>query len=425
MRFYVCVLAPLACLLAPAQAATYTVFDDGTGDFPTIQAAVEAVTDGDIIELGNGTFIGDGNRDIDYLGKAVTIRSQSGSPDACTIHCDGSPGAPHRGFLFQTGEGPSSVLEGVTILEGLVEHPAEGGAILCGDDCSPTIVSCVFWGNRGSAIRCGVGSSLALSDCFFSYNQGLAGGAISADRCALTILDCDFVKNTTVERAGAIWGYGVDAEITRCWFYQNTSDGIAAVSFQDGSSANISDCLFDSNTSSGAGAALTFWLSGPNLVENCTFTGNIAGYEGAAIWSEKVSYTHLKNSTFSHNHSPDGTILAGNYQFTMENCIVAFSSQGPGVWSHYDYAELTCCDIFGNEGGDWVGSIADQLGINGNIWEDPLFCAPETGDFRLDITSPCAEENNPECGQIGAWPVGCGDTPVIQGSWGSLKIRYR
>jgi hypothetical protein len=68
--------------------------------------------------------------------------------------------------------------------------------------------------------------------------------------------------------------------------------------------------------------------------------------------------------------------------------------------------------VYGNAGGDWVGCIADQYGVNGNFSADPLFCDPTHDDFTLAATSPCAPENSPgECGLIGAWPVGC-ETPM-------------
>ena len=38
---------------------------DGSGDLPTIQAAVNASTDGAVVELANGVFTGMGNRDVD------------------------------------------------------------------------------------------------------------------------------------------------------------------------------------------------------------------------------------------------------------------------------------------------------------------------------------------------------------------------
>jgi hypothetical protein len=62
---------------------------------------------------------------------------------------------------------------------------------------------------------------------------------------------------------------------------------------------------------------------------------------------------------------------------------------------------LTCCDVYGNEGGDWVGCIADQYGIDGNISEDPFFCE---GSLYLSSDSPCLYG---PCGQIGAHGQGC------------------
>jgi len=134
----------------------------------------------------------------------------------------------------------------------------------------------------------------------------------------------------------------------------------------------------------------------------------------------------VRNCTFWGNASPNGTVLAGNYQVVIENSVIAFSTQGPGVASYEDYAELSCCDIFGNAGGDWVGKIADQYGVDGNIGMDPLFCDPENGDLHLDAASPCApfSPSNPECDLVGAWPVGCGGTPVTATTWGAIKALY-
>ena len=62
----------LALIASSATAATYTVEPDGTGDFPTIQAAIDAAQDGDVVELGDGVYRGAGNRDITLLGKAIS-----------------------------------------------------------------------------------------------------------------------------------------------------------------------------------------------------------------------------------------------------------------------------------------------------------------------------------------------------------------
>ena len=88
---------------------------------------------------------------------------------------------------------------------------------------------------------------------------------------------------------------------------------------------------------------------------------------------------------------------------------------------------LQCCDLYENEGGDWVGCVEDQLGIDGNIAADPIFCGdlnPQS-PLTLHSASPCAVENSP-CGElIGAYGVGCMAAPVQATSWGMLKAQYR
>lgn len=104
--------------------------------------------------------------------------------------------------------------------------------------------------------------------------------------------------------------------------------------------------------------------------------------------------------------------------------------QGPAIGSDPGgsaVVSLSCCDLFGNEGGDWTEEIVDQLGENGNISADPAFCDPDFGDFTLADSSPCAPflPPNEECDMIDAWPVGCGGTAVSPASWGDLKSLYR
>lgn len=98
------------------------------------------------------------------------------------------------------------------------------------------------------------------------------------------------------------------------------------------------------------------------------------------------------------------------------NSILAFG-QGASVHTGENSTlDFACCDVFGNVGGDWVDGIAGQLGIEGNIALDPLFCGElnPMHPHTLDDRSPCAPEYNPLCGLIGAWPVGCGLQDVTQ-----------
>jgi hypothetical protein len=86
---------------------------------------------------------------------------------------------------------------------------------------------------------------------------------------------------------------------------------------------------------------------------------------------------------------------------------------------------LTCCDVYGNVGGDWIGCISAQAGTNGNFSEDPLFCDSDTDDFRLQWTSPCLPVYS-GCGLVGCYGAGnCPSASVTTSSWAIIKSAYR
>jgi hypothetical protein len=122
--------------------ANYLVRPDGSGDYPTIQEAIDAAEDGDVILLDDGTFIGPGNKQIDYLGKAITVRSLFGDPRDCIIDCQGDG----RAFRLINYEGPESILRDITARNGSYGN---GGAMYC-SGASPTVIGCIFEGNSAT-----------------------------------------------------------------------------------------------------------------------------------------------------------------------------------------------------------------------------------------------------------------------------------
>ena len=167
----------VAVMSSMAAAETYVVSPDGSGDFPTIQAALNAATGGDTIVLTDGTFRGDGNRDLRFDDKDLTIRSQSADPHLCIIDCEGAVGDSHCGFDLWR-QTPATIIQGLTVTNG---HRPLGGAIYL-DFTAPTIQDCIFHHNTasagGGAVDCDLGSTPTLIGCTFWANSAQWGGAM-------------------------------------------------------------------------------------------------------------------------------------------------------------------------------------------------------------------------------------------------------
>lgn len=182
---------PAAC---GTGAEVYLIRADGMGDFPTIQDGINAAANGDTLSLADGTFTGPGNRNLDYLGKSITVMGRSGDPDLAIIDCQGSLGDPQRGFHFQGEEASFSILRDITVTNGDVA--GDGGAILC--ESSPTIINCVFRQNhaqRGAAIFCD-GGSPTVRESFFTQNEGRGqAGGMAFFASEAIVRDCTFTLN--------------------------------------------------------------------------------------------------------------------------------------------------------------------------------------------------------------------------------------
>ena len=397
------VLLAMAILVTAcsAGARTWYVKPDSTGDTPTIQAAIDSAAAGDEVVLTNGVFTGDGNRDIDTGGKAVVIRSEGGDPDSCVIDCQANSLDRHRGFNFSNGEGPATRLEGVMIKNGW-QH----GAAVRIRYASPAIVGCKMCGGKG-----GTGGALNIS-----------GGSEA------TFEDCEFFSNTADDGGAAAIGGEVRPVFTSCYFHNNTANVEGGGIRAGDASFVLDDCIFTDNHAYDGGAIHLDLCASDLLITGCTIAHNSA-HIGPGIYNSRGSPT-FEYCTFVYNGGPH--VFYFGRELQLVNCILAYSATGPAIYCNISDPgpTLTCCDIYGNADGDWVGCYATQLGINGNFSACPSFCWADMGDYRLCDESPCAPGNHPDgydCGLIGAWEVGCacGPTRAEPTTWGRVKAMYR
>lgn len=282
--------------------------------------------------------------------------------------------------------------------------------MLC-DGASPTIESCTFADNaliqstQGAGINCIDNSSIRLTGCTFLRNNAHAGdfgGGIYCQSSTATITGCVFRENSGEGGGGVAAEYYSSLFITDCDFESNESDnyGGSGVGCYLFSSATIATSRFFDNH----GRDALMCDSGTIGVTSCTFVANDFGYPEPS----------------------SAQVECWGGQLTMENTIIAFGS-GAAVICGAANATLVCCDLFGNQGGDWNGCVAGQLGVNGNFAADPRFCNLLAGDLTLEDDSPCMPGHHPQgedCGLIGALGRGCGTTAVDEATWGSIKASF-
>jgi len=388
-------LVPISLCLLPlsftdASAYTWHV----PTEVPTIQAGIDAAADGDTVLILDGIYTGVGNRDIDFLGKAITVRSASGDPELCVIDCQASAADRHRGFVFQSGEGADSRLESISIVHGYVENQSDpwpeglGGGILVMNGSAPTLQSLIVQENvamAGAGMFVGEESAPTIADCTFVGNDAWwgSGGGISCHSSAMQVSDCVFRDNTAHQVGGGVAQSGTQSVLERCEFYDNSAEYGGGLDCFNLTECELIDSTFAGNTAT-YGGAVAVWFNSPScILRNCTLVDN-AATQGAGMYVDSASAELLYS------------IVAFNNQGSAVECFAAESIY------------VNCSDLYGNEGGDWVDCVAGLQGIPGNQSEDPLFCGDENpGEpYSLAADSPCGPGHYP-CSLMGAWPVGC------------------
>ena len=357
MRRGILISLILACfIITTASATTFYVSDpngndswdglapiwDGThGPKATIQAGIDVSQTADTVILAAGTYSGSRNRDLDFNGKAIILKSvnpnNSSVVSSTIINCTGSG----RGFYFHNDEDPNSTIAGLTITNGNAGYAdygeGKGGAIYC-EQSSPTITRCNINGNSangeyensGGGIYC-EGGSPVITSCTISNNTAQSDEYMANDACG-----------------GGIYCIGGSPVISDCTIIANSAVGIA----------NYDGMII----SSGLGGGLYFNYSTP-IVSGCTIK------ENSAIGGDAPSY-----SQYDDNGGPGGDGLGGGV-YWGSNCTV----------------NLIDCLIQDNEtqggngGSGKMGETGGNGGNGGNACGSGIYIKNDSGGISKSI----------------------------------------
>ncbi|MCF7797886.1 MAG: T9SS type A sorting domain-containing protein [Lentisphaeria bacterium] len=181
-RFFLLLLFILAINL---QATTYTVSTDSTGDFTSVQTAINQAVSGDTILIEPGTYY----ENINFSGKNLVVGSrylltQDNTYIGSTI-LDGNQNG--RVVTFENNESRAAQLVGLTIQHGTGTVIPDGGiqwaggGILVGFSTAPTLSACTIKNNTLGGPGAGAGiaslgspnlSGLSIHDNVSHYYSG-------------------------------------------------------------------------------------------------------------------------------------------------------------------------------------------------------------------------------------------------------------
>ncbi len=336
---------------APWGTADWTVEEDGTGDFTSIQDAIDAATDGDWILVGPGSY----GENLNYDGKSLWISSREGQ-ETTTLD------AQRGGYAVQASHGESSE----TGFVGFTVQNARDAAFYV-ELASLHIEDVTITDTSGSYTVFGSGADVELQDVVFENNtQSTAGiymsrGSLQAN--AITI-DCDRGSYAVYTGHGYAQidqstltcgrgGYSFVSEhttgtITRSWLVGNFSV------------TNEDDHPYDY----------------VGLI-NSVLEGSMAvTYGGLLIRNSVVDGGGVAFSEFAED---PGTPQIESSVFLNSTCALNLTATTATVRNNAFWDTTASC------------TASVYVGVDGNLDDDPEMVDAASGDYHLTARSPLVD----------------------------------
>ncbi len=362
----------------------------------TIQAAINAASNGDTIIVMPGTYL----ETIDFDGKAITLTA-AGGPEVTTI--DGNGAAPV--VRCNSFEGPGTVLQGFHITG--ANTTVNGGAML-NVLSSPTIINCRFTGNfttGNGAAMANFAASPTITDSIFAFNQAGneppganqgQGGAIYSSGGPVTLTNCFLQTCYATGRGGFIALFNnATANITDCDFHTgggSFTHGDGGGIHADNSTVTASNCLFDGVRAQEGGSVMA--VNGSNV----SFAGTTFHSGGAEVRGGGASiidstatfvgcqFSELSSSSGGAIYASASTVSATWCGF-LDNSAPGISGVGAGVRAHQSVLNFAACTFVDNEAtwnGGGIYAYGGAMTINGCSFSSNLAERGGGGAYTVD-----------------------------------------
>jgi len=292
-------------------------------DFPKIQDAISStsVVGGDTIIVRPGTYV----ENIDFLGKAVTLKSESG-PDVTVINGNQAGSV----VTFSNGEELDSVLDGFSLTNGTGTYSSSpyagyyGGGVYC-EEASPHIRDNIITGNSvtgtyggGGGISCLSNSPMITNNYIYENSASHHGGGIACRPSSINPTTPNIMNNIISENS-CQYGGGLFCDNDSYVIIINTTViGNTAVKMGGGIHAEhstliITNTILWGNTASSSNEISLF--NGTVSVNYCDIAG---GWPGTGNIDSDPNFVTGKNGFYylnqvaSGQHSDSPCIDAGS-----------------------------------------------------------------------------------------------------------------